>query len=217
MSDSGSSKPVAIVGAGRHGRNVAGLLAIDTRGLTIAGYLDDTKAAGETVDGYPVLGDLARMNEHDFVARHAWIVAIGDNAARQRLSLALGRQGAELVNAIHRAAIVSDYAKLGRGIFVNAFVRIGSGSRIGDWALIEGLTWVGCDVMFGEAARTGPGAVLAADAVIGARTFLGAGVVVSNAVRIGADCVVAANGAVIRDLPDGVRAQGLPARPVSGG
>jgi UDP-perosamine 4-acetyltransferase len=157
------------------------------------------------------------MNDREFVARHGWIVAIGDNAARQRLSLALGQQGAQLINAIHRTAVVSDYAKLGRGVFVNAFVRIGSGCRIGDWALIEGLTWVGCDVMFGAAARTGPGTVLAADAVIGDRTFLGAGVVVSNAVRIGADCVVGANAAVIRDLPDGVRAQGLPARPASAG
>ncbi len=206
------AKPVVIVGAGRHGLSVGEVFTADGR-FAVAGHLDDTKPPGTQVERHPVLGPFARMEDAEFVAAHAFIVALGDNAIRQDLSRRLAGRGAEFVNAIHPMAIVSSSASLGRGVFVNMFTRVGAEARLGDWVLIEGLTWVGIDVEFGEAARCGPGCVIAGPAFVGARSFLGAGAVVSNNIRVGADCIVGANAAVVRDLPDGVTAYGLPARP----
>jgi acetyltransferase-like isoleucine patch superfamily enzyme len=56
--------------------------------------------------------------------------------------------------------------------------------------------------------------VFAGASAVGDRTFIGAGAVISNGVRVGADCIVTANAAVVRDLSDGVRAQGVPAKVV---
>jgi sugar O-acyltransferase (sialic acid O-acetyltransferase NeuD family) len=205
---------VVIVGAGRQGRNVADILAAEATRPPVAGYLDDTKDAGTIVERHAVLGPFAWMDDPGFVARHAWMVALGDNLARQDISRRLAARGADFINAIHPTAVVSEFASLGRGVFVNTFSRVGGGARLGDWSLIEGLTWVGVDVEFEEAARCGPGCVIAGPSVIGARTFLGAGAVVSNNIRVGSDCIVGANAAVVRDLADGVRAYGVPARPV---
>jgi len=207
------TKAAVIVGAGRQGRNVVDIFGAGP-GPPIAGYLDDTRPPGTVVDRHPILAGFGRMADRAFVRDHVWIVALGDNVIRQALCLRLADHGADFVNAIHASAFISDFATVGRGVFINAYTRVGSGARIRDWALIEGLTWVGCDVDFGEAARCGPNCVFAGGASVGECTFVGSGGVISNEVRVGAHCVVAANAAVVRDLPDSVRAQGLPARVV---
>lgn len=109
------SNPFVIVGAGRHGRYVAETLeAVGP----IAGFLDDTKAAGETVNGHPVLAGFGKMRDPTFVRDHIWFVAIGDNAPRSRVFRELADAGAEFVNVIHSTAFVSRTATLGRGVFV---------------------------------------------------------------------------------------------------
>jgi UDP-perosamine 4-acetyltransferase len=206
-------KQIVIVGAGRQGRNAAGIFGLSPVAFPIAGFLDDGKVFGDVVDGWPVLGGLDRMDNAVFLDHHAWFVALGDNALRERIGLRLRGEGVSVVNAIHPQTSVSPFAALGVGVYAAAFVHIGSGSRVGDWALFEGGSFAGTDTVVGSAASLGPSAILTGGAVIGDRTLVGPGSVVVNDVRVGSDCIVAANAAVVRGVPDGVRVQGVPARP----
>jgi UDP-perosamine 4-acetyltransferase len=206
-------KQVVIDGAGRQGRNAAGIFGLSPAVFPIAGFLDDGKVFGEVVDGWPVLGGLDRMDNAAFLDHHAWFVALGDNALRERLGRRLTGEGVTIVNAIHPHASVSPFAAVGVGVYAAAFVHIGSGSRVGDWALLEGGALVGTDAAVGSAVSLGPSAILTGGATAGDRTFIGAGAVVVNDVRVGSDCIVAASAAVVRGVPDGVRVQGVPARP----
>jgi hypothetical protein len=173
-------KQVVIVGAGRQGRNVAEILAVAPAAFPIAGFLDDGKPFGEVVVGWPVLGGLERMNDPTFVDHHAWFVALGANDLRQRIGSRLKDADATIVNAVHPNTDISQYSEIGIGVYVAAFVHIGSGSRIGDWALIEGAAFVGADATVGRASSLGPASVLTDGATVGDLSLIAAGTVVVN-------------------------------------
>jgi sugar O-acyltransferase (sialic acid O-acetyltransferase NeuD family) len=206
------SKPVVIVGAGRQGRLVAETWEKGEAPDPVAGFLDDTKAVNEDVIGYPVLAGFAAMHNPSFVRDHAWFVAIGDNTIRTNLCRTLADAGADFVNVIHPDADISRTATLGRGVFLSGLNKIGSRTRVGDWVILGAYTCLGLDISIREGMFAGPGVFVAGGGSVGARSFLGAGTIVSNEVSIGADCVVGAKSLVLRDLPDGTTAYGIPAR-----
>lgn len=55
------------------------------------------------------------------------------------------------------------------------------------------------------------------DTRIGARTVIGPRAIVLPGVTVGCDCVIEAGAMVNRDVPDGVRVSGNPAKPVDEG
>jgi sugar O-acyltransferase (sialic acid O-acetyltransferase NeuD family) len=207
------SKPIVIVGGGRHGRVVLDVFDGDEAVIPVAGYLDDTMPVGEKVYGYPVLNGFAAIHDRAFVLDHSWFVALGDNVVRRDLYRILANTGATIVNAIHSSAQISRRATLGRGLYIGPFASMGPGTAIGDWAIVEGHGRLGSNVRVGEAAFLGAGVTLTGESSVGDGSFLGAGTVVSNKVSVGADCVVGANSTVIRHLPDGITAAGSPAQP----
>jgi sugar O-acyltransferase (sialic acid O-acetyltransferase NeuD family) len=208
------NKPLVIVGAGRQGRIVAETLEGVEAAGPVAGYLDDTKAIGEKILGYPVLNGFAAIRDPRFVFDHAWIVAIGDNLIRRDLYRVLVAADAAIISAIHRTACISRAAILGRGLFIGPLSSVGPNSMIGDWSVLEAHVRVGVDVRVGEAAFLGPATIVTGGSSVGANSFLGAGTIINNNRSVGADCIIGANSVVTRDLPDGTSAYGAPARPV---
>jgi sugar O-acyltransferase (sialic acid O-acetyltransferase NeuD family) len=207
-------KPIVVVGAGRQGRNIVEVLE-DGKAGPVAGFLDDTKPAGETVLGHPVLNGFAAMRDAGFVRAHSWIVAVGDNLIRKNLCRGLADAGAIFVCAIHQAVHLSRTAVLGRGVYVGPFSSVGANSTIGDWAVLQANVRVGVDIRVGEASFLAPGVIITGGGSVGAGSVLGAGAVLSNDVSVGDDCVVGANSLVLRDLPNGTTAYGTPARPAA--
>lgn len=76
-------------------------------------------------------------------------------------------------------------------------IHVGEGSVIGDWAII-----LSHDHTRG----------VYRDTVIGARSTVGARAIIMPGVKIGADSHVEQGAVVTRDVPDGVRVAGNPAR-----
>ena len=101
------TNPIVVVGAGRHGRSTD---ILDSQGLAVAGFLDDTRPKGDMVSGYPVLGGFATLHDPAFVRDHTWFVAIGDNQTRRDLCRALADAGADFANVVHPLASISRLA-----------------------------------------------------------------------------------------------------------
>lgn len=102
-----------VVGAGGHGRSVAEAAELSGQ-FEVVGFLDDSLPAVEPVLGVPVLGPVASM-AHLLTAADQAIVAIGNNAIREKLIQQLAATGFALATVVHPRAIVSSSAVLSEG------------------------------------------------------------------------------------------------------
>jgi len=118
-----------VVGAGGHGRSVAEAAEMSGQ-FVVVGFLDDSLPAGETVIAFPVLGPVASIAHHRAAADQA-IVAIGNNAVREKLMQQLTAAGFKWATVVHPRAIMSPSAVLGEGAAVMAGAIVGTEARLG--------------------------------------------------------------------------------------
>src|SRR5687767_12056757 len=104
------SNAVVVFGAGGHAKVVVATLVQSGRCIQ-ALYDDDPAKIGSRVLGVPVMGASSEEN-----AGLAAIIAIGDNAARQRV--AAGQPRREWATVIHPQAQVDPSAQIGPGTVV---------------------------------------------------------------------------------------------------
>ncbi len=206
-----SGGPVVVIGAGGHAKVVIELLRAG--GREVAGVLD-ADPSPRTVVGAPVIGDdsaLARLRTEGIEEA---FVALGGNALRARVGAAARAAGFRLANAVHPGAVVSPSARLGQGVAIMAGVCLNAETRVRDLAIVNTNASVDHDGDLGEACHVAPGCALAGAVTVGARAFLGVGCRAIPGVRIGEDATVGAGAVIVRDLPAGVIAMGVPARVV---
>jgi acetyltransferase EpsM len=118
--------------------------------ITPIGYLDDNPAlAGKRLLGLPVLRKIAQLPN---IPHDAIVVAIGDNATRQRLFKTLGSTGEPFVVACHPSAIIAPDVELGPGSMICAGAVVNPGSVVGANTILN----IGCvgevdvDARYGE-------------------------------------------------------------------
>ncbi|WP_454761015.1 acetyltransferase [Caulobacter segnis] len=203
------STGVVIIGGGGHAKVV--IESLRASGHTVAAIVDADPTPREVL-GVPVVGDDLKLPALKEQGLSQLFVAIGDNRLREKLGRKAQGLGFVLVNAIHPSAVISPSAKLGQGVAVMAGVAINADTDVGDLAIINTGAVVDHDGRLGVACHLGPASALAGGVTVGDRAFLGVGARVIPGVTIGADTTVGAGGVVVRDLPDGVLAVGVPAR-----
>ena len=207
-----SKTRVVIVGAGGQGRIVADILLAGAAasGLVPVGFVDDD--AGRI--GAVILGLTVQATTRDLrdVDHDAIVVAIGDNALRQCISLALVAQGERIVTVAHPVGSVGHDVVVGRGSMLSAGAVVTPCVRIGRGVLVNTRASIDHESVVDDFAHVSAGATVGACVTIGARTLVGLGATVMSRCRVGADTIVGAGALVVRDLPDGVVAMGVPAR-----
>lgn len=208
---------VVIIGAGGHGRVVLDVLRAAGQ-LEPVGFVDaDTRLAGTTVGGLPVLGPtnvLPKLRQQR--VRQA-IIAIGDNRTRHRYAALLESEGFALASAIHPTAFVSPTATLGKNVVVGPQASVITEARIGDGAIVNTGAIVEHECEVGQAVHVAPGAVLAGRVRVGPFAFIGIGAQVIQCMAVGEGAIVGAGAVVIADVPPGATVVGVPARAVKVG
>lgn len=201
-----------ILGAGGHGKVVAEAAVASGRWRTIA-FLDGRFPALSSVLEWPVIGTDAQATQ--FLPRDREIfVAIGDNRLRLQLLESLRESGFAVPAIVHPNAWVSPSARVGEGTVLVAGAVVNAGASLGRGCIVNTGASVDHDCSIGDGVHVSPGAHIGGGAVVSARTWIGIGAAIRHRVKIGADVVVGAGAAVIADLPDGVKAMGVPARVV---
>lgn len=197
-------KNIIIIGASGHGKVAAD--AILAAGNRVLGFLDDA-LPGETVLGFPVLGttkDYVNYPDAEF------LIAIGDNAARMRIASQM--ENVTWHTAIHPAAVVSPYAKIGEGSVVMANAVINPDAAIGRHCIINTAAVVEHDDRIGDFAHISVGAKLAGTVTVGSAAMVGIGAVVSNNLSVCGGCMIGAGAVVVKSITEPGTYVGIPAR-----
>ena len=197
------SAGVLVVGAGGHGRVVVATL--QAAGVAVAGVLDDAPSTPDVL-GVPVLGPVEMLAGHAGPA----VLGIGSNRVRQRLAAAF--PGVAWATAVHPSAVVHASVAAGPGTVVFAGAVVQPGVVLGAHAIVNTAATVDHDCRIGDFAHLAPGVHLSGDVRVGEGALLGVGACAAPGTSVGAWSVVGAGGVVVRDVPAGVTAVGVPAR-----
>jgi sugar O-acyltransferase (sialic acid O-acetyltransferase NeuD family) len=174
------------------------LLGEDATAATVARRL-----GWELVEGEPGAGDCVHL-----VGSRRWDVAVWT---------ALLERGCRPVTLIDPSACVHDSVLLGDGCLLLPRAVVNVDTRIGANCVLGAGSSVDHDGLLGDHVRVDAGCHLAGTVRVGENAWLHTGVCVTPGKTIGAGCVVEAGSVVVRDLPPGCRAGGVPARVYSDG
>lgn len=194
---------ILIYGAGGHGQVIADAAA--KIGLFVAFADDHAKSAPglfRLVDSTIALQEGVRF-----------IVAIGDNATRQRIHESMVDRGATPAKIVHLSAQISPDAEIGPGVFVGPNAVVNAGAKIDTGAIINSGAIVEHHCRIGAFAHIAPGAALGGNVTVGARTLVGINAAVRPRITLGDDCTIGVGAAVVCDIPAHAIAVGIPARP----
>jgi UDP-perosamine 4-acetyltransferase len=207
--DSPVKQNVIVLGAGGHAKVVIEILQANGDKVD---YCVSGTHGPDTCVGVSVLeGDqhLPLLRQKGYCRA---FVAIGSNIIRQRMADVARRAGYQLINAISPHAIISPSVRLGGGIAVMAGAVINAASVIDDLAIINTGATIDHDCRIARGVHIAPQCALAGNVTVGEGAFLGTGAKVIPGMQIGRRATVGAGGVVIRNVPDGAVAVGVPAR-----
>ncbi|MCX6300001.1 MAG: acetyltransferase [Bacteroidetes bacterium] len=142
----------------------------------------------------------------------SFILGIGDNIIRERVGSMFTRNSRYINNVIHPNSSISNYAKLGSGVFVSNGVLINAFSEIGNFVILNTGCIIEHECKIDSAAHIAPGAVLSGNVKIGKRSFIGANSVIKQGVIIGDDVIIGAGAVVIKDIKNSCTIVGNPGK-----
>ena len=182
------SKRVIVIGAGGHGRSVAEAILLLGRD-ELVGFVDDGADANAKVWTYPILGRTDSLHTLRALADTV-VVAIGNNAVREKLHARVRDAGFELLNVIHPAAFVSPTATLGAGCAVMAGAVVGTEAQLGEGVIVNCGATVDHHCRVDAFGHLGVNACMAGGSVLGHRAWMQAGAALGYGVKIAADTVL---------------------------
>lgn len=210
-------KKILIYGAGGFGREVQWLIErINEKNPTweIEGYLDDGIAKGKVINGYPVLGGMEELSNHE---NEAVVFAIGSARVRKIVVEKAKKMGTFVYpNLIDPTVQMAEYNVLGEGNIICAGNILTVNITLGDFVIVNLDCTVGHDADIKSFVTLYPSVNVSGCVSIGQVTEIGTGTNIIQGIEIGEQTIIGAGTVVIRDIPGGCTAVGNPARIIKG-
>lgn len=147
-------------------------------------------------------------SDYTDASQHPWIVGIGDNIIRKKISLDMLNSSA-FINVIKATYIASDIS-LGHGILIAPGSVIQNGVFIGNHTIVNTSASIDHDCVIGTYCHIAPNATLCGSVMVGEGTLIGAGSIVLPGIEIGNNCIIGAGSVVTKNVPSDTIAYGNP-------
>ncbi len=198
------SNNLLIVGAGGHAKVVCDLAKNYYKNIFFA----DDNHSGRVL-GCEVIGSVERAK---LLERCDFIVAIGNNSAREKLFNEFIENGFTPVSLVHPSAVIAEEVEIGVGTVVFAGAVINACAKIGIGCIVNTMASVDHDCEIGEFNHLAPSCHLAGTVRTGKACFFGIGSSVINNIDICNEVTVGAGATVIANVLDSGTYVGTPAK-----
>ena len=204
-------KPVIIIGAGGHARVLFDCLRL--QGVNVLGMLDKAGTENGNFD-FPIIGDDSAISEYpsDTVELVNGLGSVGNMNLRTSIFSRFKKLGYRFRSVIHPSAIIAHDCELGEGVQVFAGAVINTGTKIAADTIVNTGAIVDHECIVGSHVHIAPGCTLSGGIHIGDGTHIGTGTTIIQGIKIGSHALVAAGAVVVKNVPDGKKVMGVPAR-----
>lgn len=205
-----------IIGAGGFGRELLQWIKdINTVKPTweIAGFIDDNIHALDNIQcDYKIIGTISDWQPKE---DEEFALALGLPKIKEKIAGMMKKRGAKFPAIIHPTAIVTPFSSFGEGLIMFPSAKLSVNSSVGDFVTILS-SGVGHDVKIGDYTTISGMCSVLRNITIGKRVFLAAGVSLAQDVTIGDDAYIGLGSVVLKDIKEGMRVFGNPARVMPG-
>jgi len=138
----------------------------------------------------------------------------GNGEARKTMTQFMESYGFKPRSLIHKTAVISPTAHIGRNVQLLAGSIIGAFASVGDYSIINSGANVEHDCTIGRNCHLAPRAALAGEITVEDNVFVGINATILPRLRIGSGATVGAGAVVTKDVSSGVVVTGNPAGPL---
>jgi sugar O-acyltransferase (sialic acid O-acetyltransferase NeuD family) len=209
-------KKILLIGGGGHCKSVIDTV-IKTKVYSVIGVIDKEENIGQSILGVPITGcedDLQRLYREGFNEAFVTVGSVGNPKIRIKLFNILEKIGFEIPNIVDNTALISNHAKLGKGIFVGKNSVINAGSLIHNGAIINTSAVIEHDCIIEAFSHIAPGALICGEVHVGENTHIGARSVIKQQIRIGSNSIIGMGSVVLSDIGNEIIAYGNPCKEV---
>ena len=201
-----------ILGAGGHGK-VAAEVASNSNKYRKIYFLDDNPKINSNIIGFDVLNKIdfnfiKSKNNDD----NKFFVGIGDCIKRKEIQTKLLKYKINIATLIHPFSSISKNSKIGLGSLICPGAIVGPDSEIGEGVILNNSAIIDHDCQVGDYAHICPHSSMAGGVKFGNLSVLGTGARIIQYLNIGCSCFIGAGAVVTKDIPDGNKAVGIPAK-----
>lgn len=142
----------------------------------------------------------------------SYLVGIGNQQLRSRISAVLDAAGMVAVTAIHPASVIGSQVKIGKGVVICAGAQVSTNVTLKEHVQLNPSVTIGHDTVIDAFVSVNPGAIISGAVHIEEGVLVGAGAVILQGIRVGEGSLIGAGACVVRDVARGLTVKGVPAR-----
>lgn len=195
-------KRLVLVGGGGHCKSVLDtILCLGTFNEIV--ITDQTSLAGSTIMGCKVVGNddiLPYLYYRGIKNAFITVGSIKSTRLRCKLYELIKSIGFNLPNIIDSTAVVSESAKLGKGIFIGKNAVVNACAEIEDMAIINTGSVVDHECIVGAFTHLSVNASICGQSSVGANSFIGANATIIQGIHIGNNVIIGAGSVVLEDV-----------------